>query len=79
MKVILTTKTDSDYNTKHKLKVEDGRDWNIYPLSECPEDAIIGRSLIDGHDLIAAMKLGYDAAKRGESLDIEEIEQTEEN
>lgn len=41
---------------------------SIYSLSESPEDAIIGRSLIDGNDIIHYMTLAYDAGKKGESF-----------
>ncbi len=39
------------------------------------EDAIIGRDLIDGHDIAHAIRLGYEAGKRGETLDISDEEQ----
>ena len=34
-------------------------------LSECPEDAIIGRDLFDGEDYINALKLGMKLAEEG--------------
>lgn len=34
-------------------------------LSECPEDAIIGRDLFDGYDYITAVKFGMKLAQQG--------------
>jgi hypothetical protein len=44
--------------------------YYIQDLSDCPEDAHIGRDLISGHDLINLIELAYDAGKRGEELNI---------
>lgn len=43
----------------------------VYPLYDCPEDAIIGRDLKDCEDLANYIKRGYEAAKNGEELEIE--------
>jgi len=69
MKVTLIVGQNCDSLITHDLKIDGQDKWNIYPLE--PEDAIIGRDLIDGTDLIKAIKLGYDAALRGEKLEIE--------
>ena len=63
---------ENKYNghSAHEVLIDEKHKWSIHSLSECPEDAIIGRDLIDGNDLIAAIKLGYEAAKRGDTLDI---------
>lgn len=37
----------------------------FYDLSECPEDAIIGRSLFDAGDFLNAVKLGFMIAQNG--------------
>lgn len=37
----------------------------VHDLSECPEDAIIGRDLFDGEDYIKAIKLGIQIASMG--------------
>lgn len=39
--------------------------FSVYNLSECSEDAIIGRSLFDAGDFIGTVKLGFRIAKRG--------------
>ncbi len=82
MKLKLIVKTTSDYQTRHKLTAIDGegktdQEWHVKDLAQdCPEDAIIGRDLIDGHDIIAAIQFGYEIAKRGELLEVvvEEVE-----
>jgi hypothetical protein len=59
-----------DHYAQHQVDVNDKEKWWIgHPE---PEDACIGRDLIDGHDLINAIKLGYEAGKNGEELEIEE-------
>ena len=62
----------SDWGTRHSLWVDGEHLHSIGALSECPEDAIIGRDLIDGHNLIAAIRLGYEAGKRGDQLIVSE-------
>lgn len=39
--------------------------FTVYDLSECPEDAIIGRDLFDGYDYISALQLGMRLAEQG--------------
>lgn len=58
---------------EHQLEIDGKKDRCIAPLSECPEDAIVGRDLVDGHDIIAYIRMGFDAAKRGEELEVEII------
>lgn len=53
------------------LNIDDKKTIRIQPLCECPEDAIIGRDLISGEDIIQFMKLSYEAGKNGEEFDIE--------
>ena len=77
LKVTLLQSEDTyDGEIKHRLIVKDENDKTIdevgiQSLSECPEDAIIGRDLIDGDDLISFIKLGYKAGKEGFELNIE--------
>lgn len=44
--------------------------FNVYPLCECPEDAIIGRDLISCTEIADAMKFAYEAGKAGEPFEI---------
>jgi hypothetical protein len=54
-------------NDQNNLEVN----YFISSLCECSEDAIIGRDLIDGYDLIKIAKLAYEAGKNGEELILE--------
>lgn len=72
MEIELIVTEDGDRLARHEVKVDGKSVARIYPLCECPEDAIIGRDLIDGNDIFGYIKMGYDAAKRGEELSITE-------
>jgi len=84
MKVKLTTAYDEDRGETHRLSVGEKKDrykeyYNEYYIAsffDCPEDAIIGRGLIDGYDILDMLKLGHELGKKGEELEIE-IEVTE--
>lgn len=39
--------------------------FRVSDLSECPEDAIIGRDLFDARDFIRVLQLGFTIAQRG--------------
>jgi hypothetical protein len=69
-------KIGSDCNSSpiHELCINRKGMVTIQDLSECPEDAHIGRDLVDGHDIIRYIKMGYEAGKNGEDLDIIESE-----
>lgn len=59
-------------NGKHRLSVGD--------LTECPEDAIIGRDLVDCRQVSRFMAEAHEAGTKGEQLNIKitEIEDREE-
>lgn len=78
MKVRLNITTDRHDMQDHTLYVNDKHVESIGTLSECPEDACIGRSLIDGDDIIKYMRLAYEAGKAGEPLDITYTENEDE-
>lgn len=75
MKVVVKVSKRDDFGDSHVVEIDGASSFRIHPLCECPEDAVIGRDLIDGHDIAAAIRLGYEAGKRGETLDISEEEQ----
>lgn len=61
-----------------KVSNEEGKHlFSVWNLTECPEDAIIGRDLFDASDYINAVRFGMELAKVGYD-DIEEIEVDEE-
>lgn len=39
--------------------------FDVWNLDDCPEDAIIGRSLFDAHDWLAAVNYGIKLARQG--------------
>ena len=39
--------------------------FSVSDMTECPEDAIIGRDLFDANDFIRTLQLGFAIAKRG--------------
>lgn len=47
---------DSDYCTHDKLFINGKEYFSVGPLSECPEDAIIGRDLISSDDIASFLK-----------------------
>lgn len=70
MKVKLV-ETEEDWDVSHEVLVDGKSIASISSLSECPEDAIIGRDLLDGNDVVGYIEMGYEAGKRGEELIIE--------
>ena len=49
MRAILTVKENKWGDVRHVLTIGNQKTYCIHSLSECPEDAIIGRDLIDAH------------------------------
>lgn len=79
MKIEIKVGQSADYGENHKVIIDGVTKHCIYPLCECPEDAMIGRSLIDGFQILEAIRMGYEAAKRGEELIVETIEEKDED
>ncbi len=60
--------TGEPYSDDHCqiVKDEDGNSvFYVANLTHCPEDAIIGRDLVDAIDYIQAVKYGLELAKQG--------------
>lgn len=72
--MVVELKIGSDYNSLeiHELIINGKESARIQDLSDCPEDAHIGRDLIDGRDIIKFIRMGYEAGKAGEELEISE-------
>jgi len=47
---------DYDYTTSDVLLIDGKKKFSVSPLSECPEDAIIGRDLISSDDIASFLK-----------------------
>jgi hypothetical protein len=66
---MIQSKTDY-YDEDQYQRIADGVDeletkFSVSNLSECPEDAIIGRDLFDADDYLRAVKYGIALAKQG--------------
>ena len=54
------------YTDYQFVKDEHGNvEFGVHDLSDCPEDAIIGRCLFDANDWLNAVKYGMELAKQG--------------
>jgi hypothetical protein len=69
MKIVISV-SDSDYGTREEMDVNGKDRLYVNPLCECPEDAIIGRSLVSCQKVASFMKEAYEAGKRGEEFSI---------
>ena len=75
-----------DYNDPYYTGSHDLQ-WNydnfkgkfyVYNLSDCPEDAIIGRDLFDAYDFIHAVEFGINLARKGYTkIKLTEIKENE--
>lgn len=57
-----------DYYYEHEKVIDPDTGkavFSVYNLADCPEDAIIGRSLFDAHDWLRAVKYGIELARQG--------------
>lgn len=70
MKIELKIGKDCNDSPIHDFSIDDKSMYYIRDLSDCPEDAHIGRDLIDGNNLIKVMKMAYEAGKKGEEMEI---------
>lgn len=50
---------------RQRVSDEDTTVFRVHNLSECPEDAIIGRDLFDAYDFIRAVEYGMKLAQEG--------------
>lgn len=71
MKILFKTAEDSDGFARHEVVINDNTTIRIHSLCDCPEDAIIGRDLIDGGQIIRYMKMAYEAGANGEPFTVE--------
>ena len=46
----------------------------VGPLCECPEDAVIGRSLVSCAAIVDYMRMAYEAGRNGEDFKVEDEE-----
>jgi hypothetical protein len=53
---------------REKMEVDGKNVFGVANLSECPEDARIGRDLTDSDQVVKLMQLAFDAGKNGEEF-----------
>ncbi|MFA4971818.1 MAG: hypothetical protein WC683_04345 [bacterium] len=68
--IITIQSGERDYYTHQRMKVNGKEKLSIGPLCECPEDAIVGRSLVDCDQVLDLMREAHAAGARGEVLEI---------
>lgn len=71
----------TNYDDMATLEIEvDGKHViGVYPLYDCPEDAILERDLGFAYDIPELMRKAYEAGKRGEEFSIIEVDEGEED
>jgi len=75
MKKYLTVVTErGNYRTRQVLFIDATKSQGVSDLSECPEDAIIGRDLIDCHDISRWIEKGAVWANAGYELIFNSVE-----
>lgn len=68
MKVKIRYGVNCDDLEWQEMWVNNRNALDVYPLCECPEDAIIGRDLVSCDDVLELMQEAYKAGKNGEEL-----------
>lgn len=71
MKIDIYSWEDDDGCTRQAMYFDGKRKQSVKPLWDCPEDAIIGRDLLDCEDLLSYFQKGYETAQKGESFEVE--------
>jgi hypothetical protein len=74
LKIIIFERLDGEGCAVQRLEIDGKVRLHVSALCECPEDAIIGRSLVSCADVAAYMREAYEAGKRGETFEIEKAE-----
>lgn len=64
-----------DLGTHEIHDEENGINFSAYPLTDCPEDATVERSLFNGYDYVEALNKGIELAKKGyDKVEINKVE-----
>jgi hypothetical protein len=70
MEIVIKGSSD-DYGMASEALVIDGKEVeSVFPLCECPEDAIIGRALISCSDIAKYMQMAYEIGKSGQPMTV---------
>jgi len=74
---IVITDSSNDYRSMEEMSIDGKHVLTVADLSECPEDAIIGRDLVSCGDVVNYMELAHKAGKAGEPFEVEFLRETE--
>jgi hypothetical protein len=70
MKIIITETDTADRGPRQVMEIDGRESLHVCGLCDCPEDAIIGRDLVDCQQVADFMELAYNAGKQGEEFSI---------
>ena len=73
MRVKIVTTEDRDDNTRQRLEINGKKVLSVNPLCECPEDAIIGRDLVDCDTIADLMQQAFKAGADGGEFVLEAV------
>lgn len=75
MKIVIVRRNCDDYEESQELSIDGKSILSVGPLCECPEDAIIGRDLVDCCRVAGLMKRAFDASGAGETFNLEIVKE----
>jgi hypothetical protein len=70
MKIKVIEGTNSDNAIWQRMLINGEEALSVYPLYECPEDAIIGRDLVSCNEVVNFMRQAYEAGKNGDEFSL---------
>ena len=66
VKVLALVDEEDEWGMRSQEVYDGGRQlFRVYDLTDCPEDAIIGRDLFSAHQWLRAVRYGMELAKQG--------------
>ncbi len=73
MNIEITSGFNSEEAEWEEMSIDGKPAMSVYPLYDCPEDAIIGRSLTSCTEVVELMEKAYEAGKNGEIFMVTEL------
>lgn len=70
MKIVLHQWEDGDGYARESMRVDGQNQLYVGPLCECPEDAIVGRDLIDCSTVLSYMRMAHRAGREQQPLEV---------
>lgn len=72
MKIIIKSGENRDGYTMEEMLIDGANVISVYPLCECPEDAVIGRGLTSCYDILELMRSAWEAGIKKENFEVKE-------